>query len=563
MPKKHNKYPSVKPASTVHPSLESSSSSRQHGSRASASQSVNDLIQHLRRTQVPTSTNDGPSNPHQPLTLRTLHPSLRNILDVPETPPPRPRPNARPVGGRLLRRIPGPPPPSSWLQSNRTSTTDRETVSVGRDQVLYRLERLPGINFPPKHSLQHVLLKSMATSWPWHLDYDNVFLVEIPNRLKLLLLSYIAIYSPDAVSASRTNDLDLLFGAPAPEGDSVTEAETSHVTRLDLSAAIGKWTSIKLLSRHLLVSSKKEKVPITKTQETVPESWDDVEPAVDSPTPPLFQSPSHILRFPNLRYLSLAHPERTAANWGSLVNLLSHISTITHLSLAHWPIPTLTPNSINARVEHPSIKSLTFAAGGTDTYSADENNWVEVVNILRKLSRATYCLKWLDLEGCGQWFDALSWDGRTLQDDEPFRTLEASWNGPWRDIEWIGLGPGWIPAKYAGSNDLSESHTPLVASIHSHSSQRRVPASFGNPDDDLSSVLTAQDLREAEMARQKQRHINEWKAYEDTLRRARQVERHVHRVRREAGGKWIHFSFGGEGAEEREILETVMSKLDV
>jgi hypothetical protein len=428
--------------------------------------------------------------------------------------------------------------------------------------VLYRLERLPGAKFPPKDSLQHVLLKSMATNWTWHLDYDNVFLGEIPNRLKLLLLSYIAIYSRDANTVSRTNDLDLLFGAPVPEGDSATEVEVGYVTRLDLSAAIGKWMSMKLLSRQLLVSSKKEKASIPKPQEAVPESWDDAETAVDAPTAPLFQSPSHILRFPNLRYLSLAHPERTAANWGSLVNMLSHISTITHLSLAHWPTPTLTPNSINARVEHPTIRSLTFAAGGTDTYSADENNWVEAVNILRRLSRATYCLKWLDLEGCGEWFNALSWDGRILHDEQPFRTLSSSWNGSWRDIEWIGLGPGWIPSKNIDINDSAESYTPLIASIHAPISQRRAGPHVGNPDDDLSSVLTEQDLREAEMARERQRRINEWKAYEDTLRRARQVERHIHRVRREGGGKWIRFSFGGEGVEERKILETAMSKVD-
>lgn len=327
---------------------------------------------------------------------------------------------------------------------------------------------------------------------------------------------------------------------------------------------------MKLLSKQLLGSSKKDKAPIPKEQEDIPASWDDAETTIDtadeptplsSPVPPLFQSPSHVLRFPNLKYLSLAHPNRAAANWGSLVNLLSHLSTITHLSLAHWPTPTLMPNSINARVQHPTIKSLSFAAGGTDIYSADENNWVEAVNILRRLSRATYCLKWLDLEGCGEWFGALSWDGYTLQDDKPFRTL-STWNGSWRDIEWIGLGPGWIPSNDTDIDGSFESHTPLVASRHSPTSQRRA-AYAGNPDgDDLSSVLTEQDLREAEIARRRQRRINEWKAYEDTLRRARQVEKHIHRARREAGGKWIHFSYGGEGVEERKILQKVMSNLD-
>lgn len=568
MPKKYNRYPSIKPASTVHPSLESSSTKRQHGDSAlrprPESPSVNDLIQHLRRTQV-TSTNDGASNSPASLNSRTLHPSLRNILDVPETPPPRPRPNARPVGGRFLRRTPGPPPPSSWLHNDTNARTDElQGVSVGHDQVLYRLERLPGIEFPPKDSLQHAVLRSMATNWTWHLGYDNDFLVEIPSHLKLLLLSYIAIYSSRSDATSPISSLDFLASPGSESAD-----EIAYVNRLDLCASIG-WMSMKQLSRNLLALSNKIIEPTHKKEDSVPASWDQTESASEnneadnyltpSITSPLLKSPSNVLRFPNLRYLSLAHPKRTAAHWGSLINLLSHISTITHLSLAHWPIPTLTPNLIDTRFMHPTIKSLTFAAGGTDTYSADENNWVEAVTILRRLSRATYCLKWLDLEGCGEWLGALSWDGHTLQDEEPFQTLSSAWNGSWRDIEWLGLGPGWVPSKESDMDHSTESHVPLIASQHSPASQRwqgRLSL-----DDDLTSVLTEQDLRDAEIAREKQHRINELKAYEETLRKARKVQKHIHRIRREGGGKWMHFSFGGEGLEERRMLETVMEKLD-
>lgn len=566
MPKKHNKYPSIKPASTIHPSLESSATKRLYGSAsqsASDSQSVNDLIQHLRRTQV-TSPNDGPLNTSRTVTQRTLHPSLRSILDVPETPPPRPR--VRPVGGRFFRRTPGPPPPSSWLQSqapaNNTSDELRG-ISVGYDQVLYRLERLPGVKFPLKDSLQHAVMKSMATNWTWHLEYDNEFLMEIPSRLKLLLLSYIATHASRSDSTSPANALNLFFAPPESSA-----SEVNYVTRLDLSGAVGTWTSMRILSKQLLLPRKEKSAPIIKSEESVPASWDDSEDSVEddevethpfsSPQSPLFKPPTQVLRFPKLKYLSLAHPKRTAASWGSLLNLLSHISTITHLSLAHWPVPTLTPNLIHERFTHPNMRSVSFAAGGTDTYSADENNWVEAVNILRRLSRATYCLKWLDLEGCGEWFEALSWDGRTLHDDEPFQTLSSAWNGSWRDIEWIGLGPGWIPLQKVDADDLTPSFIPLAASRHAPASQRQP----GNPDDDLTSVLTEQDLRDAAIARERQRRVNEWKAYEATLRKARRVEKHIHRVRREGGGKWIHFSFGGDGVDERNVLEKALKKFD-
>ncbi|RAO65149.1 uncharacterized protein BHQ10_001161 [Talaromyces amestolkiae] len=571
MPKKHNKYPSIKPASTVHPSLESSTTKRQYGgaSRSTAdNQSVNDLIQHLRRTQV-TSPNDGPSNTSRTVTQRSLHPSLRNILDVPETPPPRPRSNVRPVGGRFFRRTPGPPPPSSWLQTQAPSheSADRnQGVSLGHDLVLYRLERLPGVQFPPKDSLQHAVMKSMAINWAWHLEYDNEFLMEVPSRLKLLILSYIATHASRFDSVSPTHTLDFLFASPE-----ASAAEVGYVTRLDLSGAIGNWISMKALSKQLLLTRKETNDPVTKSETIVPASWDDSEGSIDddeleahslsSPQSPLFKSPTEVLRFPNLRYLSFAHPRRTAVSWGSLLNLLSHMSTLTHLSLAHWPVPTLTPNLINERITHPTMRSVSFAAGGTDTYSADENNWVEAVNILRRLSRATYCLKWLDLEGCGEWFEALSWDGRTLHDDEPFQTLSSAWNGSWRDVEWIGLGPGWIPSQKVDMDDLGPSFIPLAASRHSPASQRQ-PGQARNPDDDLTSVLTEQDLREAAIAREQQRRVNERKAYEETLRKARRVEKHIHRVRREGGGKWIHFSFGGEGVEEQIVLEKVLAKID-
>lgn len=572
MPKKHNKYPAIKPASTVHPSLESSTTKRQYGSASRSTadnQSVNELIQHLRRTQV-TSPNDGPSNTSRTVTQRTLHPSLRNILDVPETPPPRPRSNVRPVGGRFFRRTPGPPPPSSWLQTQAPSneSADRnQGVSVGYDQVLYRLERLPGVQFPPKDSLQHAVMKSMAINWAWHLEYDNEFLMEVPSRLKLLLLSYIATYASRSGALSPANTLNFLFAPPE-----ASSAEIGYVTRLDLSGAVGKWISIKALGKQLLIPRNEKSASVIKSEKIVPASWDDSEDSIEDdevkahslspPQSPLFKLPSQVLRFPNLRYLSLAHPRRTAASWGSLLNLLSHISTLTHLSLAHWPVPTLTPNLINERIAHPTMRSVSFAAGGTDTYSADENNWVEAVNILRRLSRVTYCLKWLDLEGCGEWFEALSWDGRTLHDDEPFQTLSSAWNGSWRDIEWIGIGPGWIPLQNVDVDDLASSSIPLAASRHSPASQRQ-SRQARNADDDLTSVLTEQDLQDAAVARERQRRVNEWKAYDETLRKARRVEKHIHRVRREGSGKWIHFSFGGEGIEERRDLEKVLAKIDL
>lgn len=564
MPKKYNKYASIKPANTVHPSLQGSSTGRQHGSSsASGDRSVNDLIHHLRRTQV-TSPGETSANLTSTALPRTLHPTLRNIFAVPETPPPRPRNNAR----TRFRRTPGPPPPSSWLENTTPDdarTRKREGVSVGEDQVLHRLERLPGVTFPPKNSLQHTLLKSMATNWMWHVDYDGEFLLELPDRIKVLLLSYIGIYSRDVHQNFRAYGLHNLF--PISDEDNISAVK--DITRLDLGTAVGSWISVKALSNQLLTHAPARNRADIQEEKAIPASWDeaaDVEQDFDPvllPSSLLSKSTSHVLRFSNLKYLSLAHPNPANASWGSLLNMLSHISTLTHLSLAHWPIPTLTPNSIHTRVRHPTIRSLTFAAGGTDTYTADENNWVEAVGILRKLCRATYCLKWLDLEGCGEWLGALSWDGRTTDGGQPYSSPWPEWNGSWRDIEWIGLGPGWLPSLKHVSDDDYPSDLPLATSIHATLPPEGFTFIHGSPDpDDLTSVLTEDDARRANLAVEKQRRVNEWTAYENELRKARKVEKHVHAIRRERGGKWIHFSFGGDSDKERKALEKAFKDID-
>ncbi|KAL1964446.1 hypothetical protein VTN77DRAFT_7004 [Rasamsonia byssochlamydoides] len=564
MPKKHNKYPSVKPVNPVHPSLLSSSNDRHRhgGSSSGSSRSVNDLIQHLRRTQVSKPAAGEGSVNSSGVVPRTVHPSIRNILELPETPPPRPRPNAHSAIGRRVRRTPGPPPPSSWLEGSSSDSqrgrTEPEVIAVGSGQALYRLERLPGVTFPSKRSLQHTVLMSMALNWTWHLEYDGTFLAELPNRMKMLLLSYIALYSRDLPLRTRMQGLHPLF---LKQSDSETVAEP-EITRLDLSGAIGRWINLKQLNSQLIISQH-DAPGACKPEEAVPSLWDAESDSEDHPTPPLLKSPTQTLRFENLKFLSLAHPDPASASWSSLLNLLSHISTLTHLSLAYWPVPTLKPSSINARLRHPNHKSSSFSYGGTDTYSASEGNWAEASGVLRKLSRATYCLKWLDLEGCGEWFGALSWNGIGA-DGEVYSSPGPEWTGSWRDIEWVGLGPGWLPEKSPIADDDGTgfpAHSlevrngrPLSASIHA-------PAGRGSVDDNASSSDPAL-ARDVEAERTKYRKAKELEAYENVLRKAREVEKHVHRIRKERGGKWVHFSFGGDGEEERVLLERTMKRID-
>ncbi|KAL4820318.1 hypothetical protein BDW67DRAFT_172998 [Aspergillus spinulosporus] len=521
----------AKPTATPHYTLSSSPNNSQNDRfRTPERPSVNDLIDHLRRTQLSPSAldNNNRSIPRY-VTPRSVHPSLRNVLELPETPPPRPRPDARRtgLGQRRLWRTPGPPPPESWLpgdtSANEDEDADLNTTETAR--VLHRLERLPGSEFPAKSSFLHMLLRSMAMRWTWHVDYDGQFLGFLPTHIKALGMRGLK------PLLDNMADVDVVGYGRLADGD-------SNVARLDLSGALGRWISLKQLSAELIPSKRK-----AGSAED-----DEYENDADSGTTGAVSKPLQHLRFENLQYLSLAHPQKAAVNWNSLIHLLSRLSTITHLSLAHWPVPTVTPNAVNARVRHPAHRSLTFSYGGTDSYSAMENNWAESAGILRRLSRATYCLKWLDLEGCADWIPALNWEG-VGPDGETYST-GPEWNGSWRDVEWIRLGPGWLPqledselATLSGAVSTSNISTPSPQSL---ASSMHVPAA--------SDVST--ETWDVEHERQKYRRAKELERFRGTMHAAKEVQQRVLRARKDGRGKWVHFSFGLE-----ELTSEVRDKL--
>jgi len=180
-------------------------------------------------------------------------------------------------------------------------------------------------------------------------------------------------------------------------------------------------------------------------------------------------------RFPNLTRLSLAKPGHFAS-WHQLLAASVSLSTLTHLSLAYWPIPNTTPNSKTAFMVNGHVQ---IPLGGTNLYSTLHKQWQEPANILRRLSLNTYCLKWLDLEGCNEWLPALTWMG---DDDDPTmdRWVEQTphrnphnritgmvgnfelddtgrgivsrgpdWNGSWAQITYVNVSQGIIPCDIA------------------------------------------------------------------------------------------------------------------
>ncbi|RJE24958.1 tafazzin [Aspergillus sclerotialis] len=596
MPKKRQKTTFSKPINTAHHTLSSSSSDHHQNARSSPSTSssttdqpsVNDLINHLRRTQV--SFTGGRVNQPKFVAPRSVHPSLRNVLEVPDTPPPRPRPNAHriEVGGRRLRRAPGPPPPDSWLAGSSNSRDEDDlpdsplvTTAYPERKIFYRLDRLPGATFPAQNALLHLVLKAMALNWTWHVEYDGQFLGLLPSQIKVLLLSYIAIYARGQPLGRLMRGLAPLFqnatdtGNEDQDGDHLYQDTDLGISRLDLGGAIGHWITFKQLTKELIMPQKQGSASTQrKGKDAVPLSWEeeyenetDFAPGAEIALP---KSASKCLRFENLRFLSLAHPNPASASWKSLLDLLSHLSTLTHLSLAYWPVPTFTPNAMNARVRHPTQRSLSFAYSATDSYSALENNWAGAASVLRMLSRVTYCLKWLDLEGCEDWIPALNYTHEESPSEEGVaspRSMGPEWNGSWRNIEYVRLGPGYLPQVDAilrppsqpNTSMSSTSRTPLPNLSQQFSSRSlawsiHAPSASSNEDDPSS---LDQDLPwVVEEERVKYRQSKELERFHGAVNAAVAAQKHIQGIRRQGRGKWVHFSFGLEnlGVEELRLL---------
>jgi hypothetical protein len=519
-----------------------------------------------------------------------VHPSLRGILSVPDTPPPRPRPGNnvnRPSGPTRTRRIPGPPPPASWgaaiLSANKLQDS---IILTGR-----RAEpssSLPGERFPADGSLQHTVLKALALNSPWLLEYDDLHL--LPTQLKQTILSYVAIYNEEAECSEYKppNLLSLLFPQVSDGGtvEDTSVDDCSAVTRLDLSRALGQWLSMKELRESLYRSRVNV---VTKEPDVLLDSWDDeYEPCSDdvgaigvvkargeslaalevsggarasggsglsatmmagseaegfAPSGWSKTPEGSFLRFFNLAHLSLALSptssqvrKRTVASWSGLLKVAPSLSRLSSLSLAHWPSPTLTPHAASTytTIKNPLSPSLPGVPyGGSDMYTSYDGDWSEAANLLKMLSRQLYCLQWLDLTGCGDWFAALS------------VANGAEWNGAWRGIEYLGLGVGWSPepAKEIGEPGQHSDHgpdtvpflTPDAGSAHRFFNliNRQADDPVQDPD------------KESEQARKIYCYRKATVRYMEILSVARDIASSI-RLTRSGQGKWIEFYLSPE-----------------
>lgn len=558
--------PSHPSLSLSNPTAASSDSAQtEDGTRAS---SVEECLNSLRSKQAR-------QTPLRPPPVPSVHPSLQNLLDVPESLRPKPRPSGHTLRGGQERHVPGPAAPPSWggLASSRHAPNlafhdQMQSVAGSTVRPPIEQEMLPGAEMPPTGTLIDVTLRSMARQWDWHLEHDVFDLRFLPVRLKELLLSYIANYSPEEMLQRSSSSLVVLFGDSEDlvkdrVDSEVAKDSASEVIRIDLSRALGTWlrrtsTLKKLLLRPQAAppseTPKVDSPPERKAEDesNLPESWDapgatPEKPINECPAPKLLPCMT-VLRFPCLLHLSLSLSPRTtirpeAASWASLLALVPHLSTLESLSLANWPCPTLTPHAavVSAKITNPISTALPATPyGGTDKYTESDSDWREAGGILRKLSRYLYCLKWLDLTGCGVWFGALTGSGNNeighvnpgLADQVQASYPHPDWNGSWRNVEYLSLR-----VRRTGQNcNMPTSSMPSPPSNHdlTTTSMRRSNHSGGFSRWDV--VTQDWNVEEERRLYFEKKELEKHRIFES---RAREVAKTLRDSREKAKGKWI------------------------
>ncbi|PHH65906.1 hypothetical protein CDD81_1275 [Ophiocordyceps australis] len=331
--------------------------------------SVNQRLANLRMATADPSASGLPMAP-----APTLPPAIREILDQPEPPALRPRRPGPQRYDERGRRLPaGPAPPRSWT-SGTSSDAPGAAAAAARVKG-WKPPALPDTYMAARGSLVDIVLGRMALNWDFHRVHDQDYLYFMPNHLKHPLIRHVGLVAGAGVS---THDVRAILLPPldshAPWSSSSHNGHdgvaNSEVTCLDLAGSIGQSLDLRKLS-NLLFPRIVHAMP-----KEPQESWDVPEIA---PSPPR-------LVLPALRQLSLAltcPDSQKGVSWRHLVSLSAKLSCLTHLSLAFWPVPSLSSQTL----------------GVTDK--------MEALRTLRVLSHNLYRLECLDLTGCWPWFEFL------------------------------------------------------------------------------------------------------------------------------------------------------------
>jgi hypothetical protein len=285
-------------------------------------------------------------------------------------------------------------------------------------------------------------LRSLAKTWEFHRSYNQYYLYEIPTHLKTALIIYLGIWHEKGVSLGDLQILLLPWVDDDGSEDSVSP-DTSPVDKdlvhLDLTGSIGRSIRLRELADLLFPTTSHQ----AENPDSLQESWDAPSLSVDTSIRPGL--------LPNLTHLSLSltpFSSTTSVSWRQLLSMADNLSTLTHLSLAYWPEPSLTPNAKFATVVSAEGPQTSIPYGGTGPYSHSlDADWSEAVILLRRLARSLYRLEYLDLTGCTSWAPALM---ATAEHDT------VDWVVDWGKISHLLLYTGYKLAVDAGQLETSQ-----------------------------------------------------------------------------------------------------------
>lgn len=501
------------------------SSGKQANDGNATGPSVNERLAELRKVEGKDAARKkrelAESSSHQ----ASVHPSLSSILGIPESAPPKPK---RGLRTRIVNRTPGPPPPRSWAPKTWTPVlalrgARREKAGPANDERsrpndLLRFARITGLepaatNGPP--SLLHLALKTASSQWDLFEDDDlPVLAAELPLPLRTRLLTYLGFYGPSV----DINVLEALTSGSEP------------VQLLDLAGLVGHGD----LTLNRVAKLSKQPSVQEPLQPVIAESWDQ-----DTTFEAALATSQSIWRFSQLTHLSLSHPP-AGIFWRDLLLLTKHTPSLTHLSLAYWPRPTLTPNLVTTTVISQHGPDVT--AGGSHFYSALDEDLSEPASVLRQLSTNLLYLQWLDLEGCTEWVSALASHGSSQAADtseisdstgDPWSrqsALPSMFTTTWKNVTTIRVGQGWMPT-IRGLRAL-----PRQTMMDT---KRRCLDDYANCFD--SFELQKADLGEADIFGVERRQADVWLEVEV---RAIAAERKINAIRRARSCKPVVFNHG-------------------
>jgi hypothetical protein len=338
----------------------------------------------------------------------------------------------------------------------------------------------------------------------------------LPVSLKQALLSYLTLYGEKGSLDFRS--LKILFQNEEGAGSTGWD----EVRFLDLSGLLNERFTVSDLGRCMkrsTVSSTIVDLGALRIDD-VAESWE--EEAEASAPPVLAIAKLQIPHFSNLSRLSLAHASGQSASWPELLRISPHLNKITHLSLAHWPRPSMTPNS---KTTSMVSKHTSVLLGGSHFYSDLDDDWHEATNILRRFSKDTYSLQWLDLEGCN-WLKALI-SRPNPGDRTGWEAQQAipgpDWNDAWRRVKYVNFFQGWIPSDSQSLQSMPAGVVPIQLLRWLRENRDR---------EDVAWKLNPQETGHA---------VAEWVNREKV---ARLVGMDIQSVRKRGEGVWCRIDFG-------------------